>query len=112
MYSPLCLGKEYPVRSGEEYHVGRAAGAEPTPCTCPRRSELNDAPEYDQMTEEDLLVALATELYGQKVESFGPSDARRLMEDAREWLQRWLSRKRQDICQELARRGFQSSTRI
>lgn len=73
---------------------------------------MGDLPEYYQMTEEDLLVALAKELYGQNVDSFGPTDARRHMEDAREWLQRWVSRKRQNICQELARRGFDSSAKI
>lgn len=67
-------------------------------------------PEYDDaLTEDALLTALASELYGETAEGFGPDDARRAIEDARNWLERWLSRHRQALCDELSRRGFQSS---
>jgi hypothetical protein len=65
--------------------------------------------ESDKQIEEALLAALAGELYGEAAEGFGPADVRRGIEDARNWLEGWLSRTRQDLCAELGRRGFRSS---
>jgi hypothetical protein len=66
---------------------------------------MGTMPEYNQLTEDELLATLAIELYGQDISEFGPSDARRRIEDAREFLNGWLSRNREQFCGELDRRG-------
>lgn len=70
---------------------------------------MDQTPEFEQLTEAELLTRLAAELYGEAPEGFGPADARRRLEDARDWVEGWLSRHRQDLCEELDRRGFRSS---
>jgi hypothetical protein len=70
---------------------------------------MGQGPDYDGLSERELLAELAADLYGGDTRDFGPSEARQRIQDAREFAERWLSRNRQALCAGLARRGFQSA---
>jgi len=70
---------------------------------------LDEKREYSEKSEEELLADLADLLYGGDTQEFGPSDARRRIEDARAWADRWLSRNRESLCREFDRRGLLSA---
>jgi hypothetical protein len=70
---------------------------------------LNPIPDYSQLTEDALLAILAEQLYGGHTQDFGPSDVQQRINDARAWIDGWISRNRRALCKELESRGMQSS---